>query len=160
MYAWINENNVYIIGIASIICMLFKQYILGLLLFYLLLFATFLVLRKHHFKDYHNITPKITCRQSTISNPMSNTLPYINSDSSLKACTDDKEKIDNLFNGFLRDQDDNLNEEKSFPFITMPDSSFNGTKMEFTNFLLGDFKPICKSEGNDCETYRDVRFRF
>jgi len=102
----------------------------------------------------------LPCRSSTISNPMSNILPY-SEDPTIKACIDSNEiKNDNLFNGFLRVQDDNINDETSFPFITLPDTSIYGTKPEFAQYLMGDFEPQCKSDGNGCETYRDVRFRF
>lgn len=100
------------------------------------------------------------CRPSTIDNPMANILPY-DKNPELKKCNDSDIVIENnLFNGFLRDQDDDINREKIYPFIHIPEK--NPEKFSF--FLLngginGQYKS-CKYDDYNCVKYRDERFIF
>lgn len=129
-------------------------------LYYICLIVIVLLLVQSTYNEtIYELVLEPTCRKSTISNPMGNLLPY-DPNPSLKACSDqDDLRVDNLFNGFLRDQDDDINKEKLNPFITLPVTNIEGMKTEFANFLLNK-SLMCKNNGNNCEKYKDVRFSF
>lgn len=112
---------------------------------------------------HEKVYEPVTCRKSTISNPMSNLLPF-SEDPTLSACKESNKTIeDNLFYGFYRDQNDHVQREKMGAFYTLPDTSITGKKDEFANYLLhgGINHPyFCKRDSINCESYRDVRFNF
>ena len=146
--------------VALITSILFNKYKLAYI--FLVLVVSGLVVQYVYHQHSNEIKePEITCRKSTVSNPMGNLLPY-DTNPSFKACNDpDDLRIDNLFLGFLRDQDDDINREKINPFLTLPVTNIEGMKTEFANFLIGDgLVNNCKHDGIDCEKYRDIRFSF
>lgn len=103
------------------------------------------------------------CRRSTISNPWSNLVPY-SSDPGATACKSSLEEIkNNMYYGFLRDQDDYVQSAKMNAFYTLPNTSALTMRDNFANFQLygydGD-KCFCKRDHIGCERYRDVRFDF
>jgi len=104
-----------------------------------------------------------TCRKSTINNPMANLLPF-SKDPELRACDESDTVIENnLFNGFMKDQDDNISREKMGSIYKLPDTSILGMEEEFGHFLFygnSDESYFCKRDGIHCESYRDVRFSF
>lgn len=106
---------------------------------------------------------KTPCRQSTISNPWSSLLPH-SKDPEAKACKESRDIIENnMYYGFLRDQDDDIQREKMNPFITPPVTSILGEDDKFANFQLYGYKGdtcFCKRDLYGCERYRDLRFDF
>ena len=121
----------------------------------------FILYKSHEKKD--KIAKVALCRKSTVANPMANLLPY-SKDPEMKACKERLEDIeDNLFYGFLRNQDDNISREQMGAFYTLPDTSIIGEKHEFSEYLFygsTDDHQFCKRDGVNCESYRDVRFTF
>ena len=103
------------------------------------------------------------CRRSTISNPWSNLVPYSN-DPEAKACKSSRKEIeDNMYYGFLRDQDDDVQRAKMNAFYTLPVTTSLTMHNDFANFQLygyEDNKCFCKRDKVGCERYRDVRFNF
>ena len=103
----------------------------------------------------------LSCRHSTIDNPMGNLLPY-SLDPTNSACNEDENvKTDNLFFGHYRNQNDHINRETMKNFITLPVTNIEGKRSDFLNFIYngydGEYKS-CKYDGVDCERYRDLRF--
>lgn len=108
----------------------------------------------------------LSCRRSTINNPMSNVLPYGNNPM-LKACVEDKKIIeDNLYHGFLRDQNDDVAEQRMRDFITMPQSSIIDDRDNFLEFIYNGYEEdgneylSCKYDGVNCNKYKDLRYTF
>ena len=107
-----------------------------------------------------NIMKKnISCRRSTINNPMSNLLP-LDPNPNLNACHDDSiDKIEsNLYYNFYEDEND-LNAKRHLrSFITMPITSQLNNRKDFLNYIYQDNQAYCKNNGVDCERYRDIRY--
>ena len=105
------------------------------------------------------IKKHLSCRRSTINNPMANVLP-LDLEPNLEACDDEpEEKIqNNLFWNFYEDQDDLTAKTRLRAFITMPITSMVNKRKDFLNFM---YKPVlkCKSDGVGCEDYRDLRYK-
>lgn len=113
--------------------------------------------------NHKEINETLLCRESTVANPMANLLPF-SRDPEMKACKEHTKVIDeNLFYGFLRNQDDFVSREQMGAFYTLPNTSILGSKQEFSEYLFYgglDDPQFCKRDGVDCESYRDVRFNF
>lgn len=103
------------------------------------------------------------CRASTIDNPMGNLLP-LSSDPELKACKeDDEHRMNNLFHGHYRNQNDYVNDAIMKDFITMPVTSIVDERKEFGEFLINGYDDpfkTCKGDDFQCERYRDIRYTF
>ena len=104
---------------------------------------------------------EIPCRKATIDNPMGNLLP-LSKDPELSACNENG-RMDKLFHGHYRDPNDYINEANMRRFITMPVTSIYDKRDKFANFIMNgyddEFKS-CKSDGYQCERYRDIRYDF
>ena len=104
------------------------------------------------------IKKHLSCRRSTINNPMANILP-LDQEPSLEACDDEpEEKIqNNLFWNYYEDENDLKAKTRLRAFITMPITSIVNKRTNFLNFMY-EPKQKCKSDGIGCEDYRDLRY--
>jgi hypothetical protein len=104
------------------------------------------------------IKKHLSCRRSTINNPMGNILP-LDLEPNLEACDDEpEEKINNnLYWEFYEDQNDLTAKTRLRSFITMPITTIVNKRKNFLEFM---YQPTlkCKSDGVGCEDYRDIRY--
>ena len=104
------------------------------------------------------IKKHLSCRRSTINNPMANILP-LDLEPNLEACDDEpEEKINNnLYWEFYEDQNDLTAKTRLRSFITMPITSIINKRKNFLEFM---YQPVlkCKSDGIKCDEFRDVRY--
>jgi hypothetical protein len=133
-----------------------------LIIVFICIISLIFTLYKSHV-EYDKIAEEILCRKSSVANPMANLLPF-SKDPEMKACKEPIKVVeDNLFYGFLRNQDDYVAREQMGAFYTLPDTSILGQKQEFSEYLFygdEDNHKFCKRDGVNCESYRDVRFTF
>jgi hypothetical protein len=104
------------------------------------------------------IKKHLSCRRSTINNPMANVLP-LDPEANLEACDDEpEEKIkNNLFWEFYEDENDLKAKTRMRAFITMPITSIVNKREDFLNFMY-EPRLKCKSDGVGCEDFRDLRY--
>jgi hypothetical protein len=104
------------------------------------------------------IKKHLSCRRSTINNPMANILP-LDPTPNLEACDDEpEEKItNNLFWGYYEDENDLTAKKRQRAFITMPITTMVNNRKDFLNFM---YEPSlkCKMDGIGCEKFRDLRY--
>jgi ABC-type bacteriocin/lantibiotic exporter with double-glycine peptidase domain len=100
------------------------------------------------------------CRDSTINNPMAN--PYIiGSKLDVKACDnlDQLKVIDNLrFNVYEDINRPNNTKLLERIYYTLPVTDYPNNINNFLNELYNISNKTCKSNANNCESYRDLRF--
>lgn len=104
------------------------------------------------------IKKHLSCRRSTINNPMSNILP-LDEQPNLEACDDEPEEkiLNNLYWEFYEDQNDLTAKTRLRSFITMPITSTINKRNKFLEFMYQP-KLKCKSDGVGCEDFRDIRY--
>jgi hypothetical protein len=106
------------------------------------------------------IKKHLSCRRSTINNPMGNILP-LDPEPGLEACDDEhepEEKVqNNIFWEFYEDENDLTAKTRQRAFITMPITSMVNKRKDFLDFM---YQPQlkCKSDGIGCEDFRDLRY--
>lgn len=102
----------------------------------------------------------INCRNSTYDNPVANPL-IMNDDTSLIACNIDKNiRINNIRKNFYEDSyDTNKRRILDRTFYTLPVSNYPNDIRLIGGYLYNDKNNHCKVKKQQCEYYRDIRFK-
>lgn len=109
---------------------------------------------------------KNTCRRPTRDNPMMNTIitDFNNPDVPPAACNADDNDISDearvTFNQDLFRDVDDLWEKKNSQrqFYTVPNTAVPNNQKEFAMWLYGTGSPNCKTDGEKCLRYENLRF--
>jgi len=104
------------------------------------------------------IKKHLSCRRSTINNPMANILP-LEPNPNLEACDDEpEEKItNNLFWEYYEDENDLTAKTRQRAFVTMPITTMVNKRKDFLDFMYESHLQ-CKMDGIGCEKFRDLRY--
>jgi hypothetical protein len=148
--------------IGAIIFLLFKRYNWLYLCIVAIILLTIFGYMYDNKKDNQNkinyIKNYTSCRRSSINNPMSNLL-ITAEDINLEACDEEKDIIDkNLYYNFLEDENDMHAKKKLRAFITMPITSVPNDRSKFLDYVFDKNLAPCKTDGIECEKFRDIRY--
>lgn len=135
----------------------YKKY--SLLFFYLFIFFTILSYYDQGENNKENNENKEKCRMPTVDNPMANVMP-LDPESHIETCKNIPQEVYDkyLYDNLIEKVDDTKIRDRLKFMYTMPVTSFPQNTEKTLEFLY-ERVPSCKSDGVNCQSYTDLRFK-